>query len=210
MIPNPTISSLTRDGSIVYTNNGPSFAISSHLLPFDVSGMIFSGLSGQSTLQVTARYYLERVPSANDINLITLTSLSNTFDPKILELYSRCVSEMPVAVAVGENPLGEWFDTLMDVLSVVSGFGAPIAAALNPGFGIGVKALGYGASALGAANRRARQNDQRKTTTTTVKTLPAPPRNPSRTVTRTAAPGRRRQPATRQVTKRVTTVRPRA
>lgn len=44
----------------------------SHILPYDISGICFSGLSIQSTLQVTVKYFVERDPGIQDPTMLVL------------------------------------------------------------------------------------------------------------------------------------------
>lgn len=149
--------------------------------PFDVSGCIFSGLSPQTTLQVTVKYYFERIPTFTDPSLVVLASPTAQYDPVALEIYSRVMSELPVGVPVGENPLGEWFS---DVLAAVEEWAPRIGSALSflPGASLVGQGLGIGAKAL-----------------KTVIPRPLPPPLPARkaevTVVETRDPRRRRYKA---------------
>lgn len=102
---------------------------SSRVLPFDVHGAVFTGLSPQTTLQVTTRYFVERIPSANDPDLLVLTRPPTPFDPVIQEIYSRVLSQLPVGCTVDENPLGEWFN---DVLEMIAEFAPQVGAVFGP------------------------------------------------------------------------------
>jgi len=116
-------------------------------LPFDISGAIFTGLNPLSTFQVTARYIIERVPTVLTPDLLVLTRVPCAYDPVILEIYSRVIAEMPVGVMVKENPLGEWFQ---DILQVVGNVAPMIGQALNtfvPGAGLVGQAVGSMANA---------------------------------------------------------------
>lgn len=56
-----------------------------------------------------------------------------------LEIYTRSVCELPVAVPVDENPLGEWFNDVLDTVSewapkiggVIGGHGATLGNVLG-------------------------------------------------------------------------------
>jgi len=126
----PSRSSAMIGASVVGWGTNSSSAMC-HTLPFDTTGCIFAGLSAQSTLQVTSRYYIERVPSTGDGDLLLLARPPSPYDPTALELYARAMSSLPVAVPVGENPLGEWFN---DVLSAIADWAGPIGTALTPLF----------------------------------------------------------------------------
>jgi len=98
------------------------------ILPFDSHGLIFSGLNAQSTLQVTTRYTIERIPTITEPDLLVLSRPPSPYDPMALELYTRAVQQLPVACMVKENPLGEWFN---DVLSTVAEIAPKIGNALG-------------------------------------------------------------------------------
>jgi len=127
-------------------------------LPYDISGAVFSGLNSNTTLQVTTRYFVERLPAISDPNLLVLARNPCPYDPMILELYSRAVLELPVAVKVGENPLGEWF---FDILQALAGVAPAIGAAFGPvGAAVGAGIGGVGTAAL--QSRKARQAAKKK------------------------------------------------
>ncbi len=117
-------------------------------IPFDISGAVFSGLNSNTTLQVTTRYFVERLPAISDPNLLVLARNPCPYDPMVLELYSRAILELPVAVKVGENPLGEWF---FDILQTLAGVAPAIGAAFGPvGAAVGTAVGSVGTAALQA------------------------------------------------------------
>lgn len=109
--------------------SGSPRTTSAQVLPFDTHGAWFSGLSQQTTLQVTTRYYVERIPSADDADLLVLTRPPTPYDPTIQEIYSRVLSQLPVGCTVDENPLGEWFN---DVLQAVIEYAPGVGDAFGP------------------------------------------------------------------------------
>lgn len=124
-----------------------------HITPFNMSGLYFSGLSPQSTLQIRSVYYVERFPAPSDNDLVVLSTPSPSFDPCALELYSRTLAELPVGVPSGMNPLGEWFK---DVVKKVTNFTTPILktlAPVNPLLG-GLAMVSQGAGAAARGNSR--------------------------------------------------------
>jgi hypothetical protein len=145
----------------------------SKLLPFDVNGSIFTGLSNETTLQVTVKYYVERIPTVSDPDLLVLSRPSPQYDPMAVEIYSRAMSELPVAVAVGENPLGEWFN---DVLDTVSEF----APALGSVFGPMGAAAGSTLAAGARTWRNQRQGQVQTQSPSQVRVTPNRPRRPPR------------------------------
>lgn len=134
-------------------NTRVGLPVNTSILPYDWHGSIFSGLNVNSTLQISVRYYIERIPTINQPDLLVLTRNPTPYDPVALEIYSRAMSELPVAVRINENPLGEWFNDIMDMVGtwaprIGNGLGTFIPGASAIG-----QAVGGGASALGRLNR---------------------------------------------------------
>lgn len=123
----------------------------------NMSGMIFSGLAPQATLSLKWVCYYETFPGTSDPSDLTLASPPCPYDPVALEYLKRVTLELPVAVPFDENPLGEWFWSVVDAL-------ADMAPAVGSMFGPPGAILG---SALQAANK-ARSR------------APAPPPKPSK------------------------------
>jgi len=69
---------------------------------------------------VTVKYYFERLPSPDNQQLLVLTRQPASYDPQVLEIYARCMAEVPVAVCVGENPVGEWFARVLNAIGTVA------------------------------------------------------------------------------------------
>lgn len=113
------------------------------VLPFDTHGVIFGGLSPQTTLQVTVKYYVERIPTVSEPDLLVLSRKPPTYDPLALEIYTRALSELPVGVMVKDNPLGEWFN---DVLSTVAEMAPLIGSTMGPMGVAAGKALARGSN----------------------------------------------------------------
>jgi hypothetical protein len=120
-------------------SSGDEFYIpsgNSMIIPYNVGGAYFTGLSQQSTLQLTVKYYIERFPDPFNTDLVVLAQPSAGFDPCALELYAHTISKMPVGVPQGMNSLGDWFK---GVVNKVSSFATPILKTLapfHPGFGL--------------------------------------------------------------------------
>lgn len=107
--------------------------------PFDISGAVFTGLHYNTTLQVTTRYILERIPSITEPDLLVLSRSPASDDPNVIELYQRVVSNLPVGVKVSDNPEGEWFLDVLDALAAAApalGLAlAPVTGPLGPAIG---------------------------------------------------------------------------
>jgi len=111
----------------VQLNNAGQLTCS--VIPWNWQGAIFTGLNTNSTLQVTARYVFERCPSVSEPQFLVLYQPPADYDPLALEIYTRVVTELPVAVPVGDNPLGEWFN---DVLEAVADYAPKIGQMFGP------------------------------------------------------------------------------
>jgi hypothetical protein len=81
----------------------------SHVSNLNLSGAYFTGLSASTTLQVTWRIVLERLPGPFDLQNLALASPSAPYDPRALELYSHITARLPPGVPVGYNDAGKYF-----------------------------------------------------------------------------------------------------
>jgi hypothetical protein len=118
----------------------------STLWNWDISGAIFAGLNANSTMQVTVRYYVERHPSIAEPDLLVLARTPCPYDPTVQEIYARAMHELPVGVPVGMNPLGEWFN---EVLEAVAEWAPQLGKAVGniiPGAQLVGNAAGLGAT----------------------------------------------------------------
>jgi len=163
-VPNATQLALNTDRLCllptgVYVTPTAAHANCQHLYAFDVSGGVISNSTGFSQqLQITVKYFIERIPTQSDQNLLVLCSEPAPFDPLVLEIYSRIMEKLPVAVPVGENPLGEWFESVMDVISTaLPTIGTALSPVLGPGAAALGATLGFGAGTLKNWNREARE-----------------------------------------------------
>jgi len=131
--------------------NQSASVTSDYFLPFDISGVHFTGLSYNTTLTVNVRWYIERIPGPMEADLVVMATPSACFDPIALELYCRAMGEMPPGVMLKENFLGEWFS---NALSKVSEWAPKIGDALGnvlPGASLVGKLVGGGANMIAKA-----------------------------------------------------------
>lgn len=90
--------------------------------PFNMGGAYFTGLSEQTTLTITAVWYIERFPTTLQKQLAVLAGPPPEYDPVAFELYNLMMRDMPVGVKVAENGLGDWFaEVVGNVAPVVEG-----------------------------------------------------------------------------------------
>lgn len=126
------------------------------MLPFNMSGAFFSGLSLQTTFTVNITWFVERFPTPFDTQLVVLADPSPGWDQFALELYTAAMRDMPAGVRVDENPLGEWFQ---DVVNKVASNASPVLNALSvvhPGFGLAGQAAGMIAKATEPVRKAAK------------------------------------------------------
>jgi len=129
-------------------------------LPFDISGAVFTGLNYNSTLQITVRYIIERIPSTTEPDLLVLSRNPCPEDPMAVELYTRVMASLPVGVKVSDNPDGEWFLSVLEAIAAAAptlGMAlAPLTGPLGPAIGT----LVGGASGVASTAIRSRKQKQ--------------------------------------------------
>jgi hypothetical protein len=121
-------------------------------VPFHTGGVMLTGLNPLSTFTVTVRSVWEIAPVTGDsvvpgvlINpLVPLAAPSPEFDPIALELYQRAVTQLPVAVPVGMNAAGDFWDWVLGAVKTVApmvgmALGGPAGGAVG---GMVAKGLG--------------------------------------------------------------------
>lgn len=122
----------------------------SHISPINTNGAYYTGLSPETTLQVTWRVILERLPGPFDLTMLALAQPSAQFDPRAVELYSHIIREMAPGVPVSYNDAGKYFRMAEKVVRDVSHRVAPVLR-------VAVKAGVPGAAEVSAAARDAAQ-----------------------------------------------------
>lgn len=131
-------------------------------IPINTSGLYFSGLSVATTLRVKVKLYVERAPTPEEPDLVVLATPSAGYDIRALQLYARAINTLAVGVPVGYNAAGDWWRTVLDVISTA----APvIGMALTPTFPVApfiAASVGATAKAIRMVAGDARQRQQRK------------------------------------------------
>lgn len=136
-----------------------------YISPFNLSGAYFTGLSTQTSLTITATWYVERFPTARERNLAVLASPSPAYDDAAYELYARSIKFLPVGVMQGENPLGEWFGNVLDA---VRDYAVPIGKAV----GLAVPGVGAISSGVEAAINAVHPKKQAQATARAAEAVP--------------------------------------
>jgi hypothetical protein len=143
-------------GSRVLTNR-PTYSTTTGLFnadascqnaPLDSNGMYFTGLSLTTSLQLTCRFYIEKVPAPADAALAVLTRPACPYDPVALEWYKRIIRDMPPGTAVADNASGDWWNSLLGIVAKAAPL---VGAVLAPFTGGASLAIGGAVSAAAGA-----------------------------------------------------------
>jgi len=151
-------------GPVCTTNGGYPFLS----VPFHTGGVMLTGLNAQSTFTVTLRTVWELAPVTGDFvtantglsnviptlnPLVPMAQPSPEYDPIALELYQRAVTKLPVAVPVGMNAAGDFWDWVLGAVQTVAPM---IGTALGgaPGTAVGGLASKWAAGIQERRNKR--------------------------------------------------------
>lgn len=131
--------------------------------PIHTSGSILTGLNEFTTLRVNFNVIIENFPGPRDTKDLSIATPSASFDPRTLEIYSHTLCHAPVAVPVGENPLGEWF---MDVVGKVGNFlkvlPGPIPSTIGTGMSYIADTMKPFMTTPSGSNQKVRNKPKRK------------------------------------------------
>jgi hypothetical protein len=111
-------------------NNWPTFN-GAEVSGFSPIASFFTGLSAETTLTITFRTIVEYFPNVES-TILPLASPSSTYEPKVLEQYSRIITEAPYAVPVGMNSAGDYFRRIMSIVGKVAPMAAPLLGPYAP------------------------------------------------------------------------------
>lgn len=81
-----------------------------HFSRMNTTGAYYTGLSKATTLFVTWRVGIERLPSANKPAFLALAQPSASFDPNALVLYNMVANVLPPGCPQGYNDAGKWYN----------------------------------------------------------------------------------------------------
>ena len=106
--------SVASDNALTIARTGYQSQLSSrssaaHFSRMNTTGAYFTGLSHTSTLFVTWRVAIERLPAANKPTFLALAQPSASFDPNALVLYNMIANVMPPGCPQGYNDAGTWY-----------------------------------------------------------------------------------------------------
>jgi hypothetical protein len=85
-----------------------------HFSRMNTTGAYFTGLSPETTLFVTWRVGIERLPAANKPAFLALSQPSAAYDPNALVLYNLVANALPPGCPQGYNDAGKWFRWIAD------------------------------------------------------------------------------------------------
>jgi len=94
--------------------------ITAHVASFQQFGVLYTGLSAQTELTITARWIIEYFPLPTDNVLTPLSKPAASFNAESLELLSKAFQELPVGTSVFNNSTGSWFSGIMNAVKAAS------------------------------------------------------------------------------------------
>jgi len=115
-------------GRGVNTSGGYCYTSVSKPIKKNTSGVLFSGLNGQTQLTLTTIMVVETFPSPVD-PLVTLARNTPDFDPMFFQLYKQIANSLAPGVMVGENASGDFWKK---ILGVVRDFAPAIGSVFGP------------------------------------------------------------------------------
>lgn len=86
----------------------------------DSNVVMFTGLSDETTLTLRVRYIMERFPSDAEGQILVISTPSATYDPAVLEIYSKAVQALPAGARFTDNPSGEWWKSMLTEIGKVA------------------------------------------------------------------------------------------
>jgi len=114
-------------------------------------GAFLTGLAQGSSITIRFRTYLEVAPAPSDGNSwIRLVNPSTPYNSTIEDILTKILVDMPAGCAYTDNPLGEWFNSLMEFIESA----APIVGDVFGNFIPGAKLIG---STVGSVAKTARK-----------------------------------------------------
>jgi hypothetical protein len=82
-----------------------------NLVPFNMSGAIFTGLHPAHTGLLRVRYIYERFPSPDEADISLIAQPCAVYEPDYEYIFTMMIRQMPVAMQVSANGLGEWLSS---------------------------------------------------------------------------------------------------
>jgi len=138
----------------------------------DTCGAYFTGLSLSTTLQVTVRFYVEKIPAPADTQVVVLTRNAAEYDPYALELYKRIIVALPPGSRLADNASGDWWKSVLSILGKAAPFVGTLLAPFTGGASIPIGAgIGTVAGGISQAIEHRQRNNTNKEEN---KPVPAP------------------------------------
>lgn len=114
-------------------------AVPSRPTAFHTSGAYYTGLSPQTTLNLTVKFLIESCPTPENAQLVVLAQPSPDLDMNAIELYKNTVGQLRPACKVADNASGDFWDSVIDALGMGINLAGP---AIGLPSGIGTMASG--------------------------------------------------------------------
>jgi len=88
--------------------------------PWNTSGAYISGIITASSFSVVLRVVVENFPQPDQLLLMTQSRPACPYDALALQIYSEAVFQLPAGTQVGNNPNGEYWAVVKDVIKGVA------------------------------------------------------------------------------------------
>jgi hypothetical protein len=103
----------------------------SHISNLNTTGAYFTGLSTETTLVITWRCIIERLPGPQNLQNLALASPSAIYDPAALELYSHITARLAPGVPVSYNDMGKYFRMIASTIRDAAKLTLPLLPAFE-------------------------------------------------------------------------------
>lgn len=111
-----------------------------------MAGGFMTGLAQGSSILLKHRVFLEIFPSpftlSTSKSLVRLSDKCTPYSPMVMEVLAQVIRDMPAGCAYTENPLGEWFESIMDHVSKLAPVIGKAVGTVIPGAGLVGDGLG--------------------------------------------------------------------
>jgi len=147
---------------------------------WNYAGAFLTGLPANAAIKLHARVGLEFLVSSIDTTFQSFSRNPVPVSPELVEIFSKILSNMPAGFDYKDNPLGEWFDSILRAVAEAAPIVGNFLTPVFPAAGLIGKGIGTAAQAVrGVKNSTAEkvsQFNQRKATKANKKPLPATPK----------------------------------
>lgn len=143
---NPTLAVGYDNNRVVLCGTGTEAAPANRLVPMAETGIICTGNNVNSKFTLSVCWYYEEFPDVFS-DVLTLATPSCEYDPVALELYTKVLNSLPIAVPSSWNTAGDWW---WDIVTAIKDHAPKIGQMIGGAPGL---VLGQAASSLAGWGR---------------------------------------------------------